>query len=89
MKPNIHPEYRQVLFHDVSVDAYFLVGSTIKTDKEQVWSEDGNTYPYVSLDVSSESHPFYTGQQKQTSSEGRVASFGQRFGKLFSKTKKA
>ena len=71
MRPNIHPEYRKVLFHDVSVDAYFLVGSTIKTDKEKVWEEDGNTYPYVTLDVSSESHPFYTGQQKQTNTDTR------------------
>ncbi len=87
MKPNIHPEYRKVLFHDVSVDSYFLVGSTIKTDKEKVWNEDGNTYPYVTLDVSSDSHPFYTGQQKQTNTDGRAASFSLRFGKLFSKTK--
>lgn len=86
MKPNIHPEYRPVLFHDVSVNSFFLVGSTIKTSKEHVW-EDGNSYPYVALDVSSDSHPFYTGQQKQTSSQGRVANFSQRFGKMFSKNK--
>ncbi|MDP2561612.1 type B 50S ribosomal protein L31 [Psychrobium sp. 1_MG-2023] len=87
MKANIHPEYRSVLFHDISADSFFLIGSTIKTDQQHTWEEDGQTYPYVTLDVSSDSHPFYTGQQKQSSKEGRVASFGQRFGKLFSKTK--
>jgi large subunit ribosomal protein L31 len=88
MKPNIHPEYRPVLFHDISADSFFLVGSTVKTSKEHTW-EDGNSYPYIALDVSSDSHPFYTGQQKQTNAEGRVASFSQRFGKIFSKNKGA
>jgi len=86
MKANIHPQYRKVLFHDVSADSFFLVGSTIKTAQDYQWT-DGNTYPYVTLDVSSDSHPFYTGQQKQASSEGRVAGFSQRFGKIFSKKK--
>lgn len=81
MKQGIHPEYRQVLFHDLSVDAYFLVGSTIKTNRTQVW-QDGKTYPYVALDISSESHPFYTGKQKQTHNEGKVANFGKRFGQF-------
>ncbi len=58
MKPNIHPEYRTVVFHDTSVDEYFKIGSTIKTDREI--ELDGVTYPYVTIDVSSKSHPFYT-----------------------------
>lgn len=81
MKMNIHPEYRPVLFHDLSVDAFFLVGSTIKTSRTYQWT-DGNTYPYVTLDVSSASHPFYTGKQKVTQTEGRVAAFGKKFGVL-------
>lgn len=81
MKTNIQPEYRQVLFHDLSVDAFFLVGSTIKTSRTYQWT-DGNTYPYVTLDVSSASHPFYTGKQKVTQTEGRVAAFSKKFGAL-------
>ncbi|WP_249517152.1 50S ribosomal protein L31, partial [Escherichia coli] len=47
MKPNIHPEYRTVVFHDTSVDEYFKIGSTIKTDREI--ELDGVTYPYVTI----------------------------------------
>ncbi|ENC6732538.1 50S ribosomal protein L31 type B, partial [Vibrio navarrensis] len=45
MKPGIHPQYRQVVFHDTSVDKYFLIGSTLQTDRTIEW-EDGQTYPY-------------------------------------------
>jgi len=78
MKPHIHPDYRLVLFHDTAADAFFLVGSTIKSDRRYTW-QDGKEYPYVSLDVSSQSHSFYTGKQKQVSSEGSVARFNKRF----------
>ncbi|WP_313513343.1 type B 50S ribosomal protein L31 [Pseudomonas sp.] len=78
MKPNIHPEYRPVLFHDTSADAYFLIGSTAETSRTHLHS-DGNTYPYIALDVSSASHPIYTGQQRQTKVEGRIAGFNKRF----------
>ncbi len=81
MQKNIHPEYRPVLFHDLSADTYFLVGSTIKTSRTQQWT-DGNTYPYVALDISSASHPFYTGKQKVSQTEGRVAAFSKKFGAL-------
>lgn len=84
MKPGIHPEYRKVLFHDTSVDEYFLVGSTLKTDRTMEW-KDGNTYPYCTLEVSSASHPFYTGKQQVVQSEGRVANFNRRFGNLSKK----
>ncbi|WP_277591784.1 type B 50S ribosomal protein L31 [Pseudomonas chlororaphis] len=78
MKANIHPAYRTVLFHDTAADVYFLIGSTVDTDRTQRHS-DGNTYPYVTLDVSSASHPVYTGQQRKTQSEGRIAGFNKRF----------
>ncbi len=78
MKPGIHPEYRPVLFHDTSADVYFLIGSTAETDKPHTHT-DVNTYPYVTLDVSSASHPVYTGEQRKTKSEGRVAGFNKRF----------
>lgn len=87
MKEGIHPEYRPVLFHDLSVDAYFLVGSTIKTVRTKEW-QDGKTYPYIALDVSSESHPFYTGKQKQSNAEGKVASFGKKFGQFLTNKSK-
>ncbi|HDN9019195.1 TPA: type B 50S ribosomal protein L31 [Aeromonas salmonicida] len=86
MRPDIHHEYRKVLFHDLTGNTYFLVGSTLKTDRTKLW-EDGKTYPYVTLDVSSASHPFYTGKQKQIGKEGQVARFGQRFGQFFNKGK--
>ena len=77
MKKGIHPEYREVLFHDISVDEYFLISSTLKTDKTKEW-EDGKTYPYYPLDVSSASHPFYTGKQKILD-KGRVNKFNKKF----------
>ncbi|WP_251977345.1 type B 50S ribosomal protein L31 [Salinicola avicenniae] len=81
MKEGIHPEYRQVLFHDTSVDQYFLIGSTMSSDETMTW-EDGNTYPVVRLDISSASHPFYTGKQREVGSEGRAAQFQRRFGSV-------
>ena len=79
MRKDIHPEYREVLFHDKSVDVYFLVPSTLKTDETKEW-EDGKTYPYCVLDISSASHPFYTGKQKFVDTGGRVDKFRKRFG---------
>ena len=78
MKKEIHPEYRTVLFHDLSVDKYYLIPSTLETDQTKEW-EDGNTYPYCPLDVSSASHPFYTGQSKIIDTGGRVERFKKRF----------
>ncbi len=86
MKQGIHPQYRTVVFHDTSVDAYFKVGSTIKT--ERTIEFEGETYPYVTLDVSSQSHPFYTGKQKLISQEGKTAQFQKRFARFLSKEEK-
>lgn len=87
MKAGIHPEYRTVVFHDTSVDKYFLIGSTLQTSRTIEW-EDGNTYPYYTLDVSSESHPFYTGKQRVMKAEGRMANFNRKFGMFGAKEKK-
>ena len=84
MKKDIHPEYREVLFHDTSVDEYFLVRSTLNTDQTKEY--EGKTYPYSVLDISSASHPFYTGKQKLVDTGGRVDKFRKRFG---NKTKTA
>jgi large subunit ribosomal protein L31 len=78
MRNNIHPNYRTVVFHDTSVDTYFLIGSTFQTDQTIEW-KDGKTYPYHAIDVSSASHPFYTGQQRSTQLEGRVQNFKRRY----------
>ncbi|MCA0934690.1 type B 50S ribosomal protein L31 [Vibrio alginolyticus] len=81
MRPDIHPEYRPVVFHDTSVDKYFVVSSTLKTDRTIEW-EDGKTYLYFTLDVSSASHPYYTGKQRVVQTEGRIANFNRRFGQF-------
>jgi large subunit ribosomal protein L31 len=78
MKSGIHPDYRTVLFHDTAADVYFLIGSTVETTRTQTHT-DGNEYPYVALDVSSASHPVYTGQVRKTQAEGRIAGFNKRF----------
>ena len=74
MQKDIHPEYREVLFHDKSMDYYFIVRSTLQTDETKEW-EDGKTYPYYPVETSSASHPFYTGQQKILDTGGRVQRF--------------
>jgi large subunit ribosomal protein L31 len=79
MKPEIHPEYREVLFHDTTADTYFVIGSTKETSDTREY--EGKTYPFMSIDVSSASHPFYTGKQKNAQSDGRVARFNRRYGR--------
>ncbi|HCC0887800.1 TPA: type B 50S ribosomal protein L31 [Salmonella enterica] len=85
MKPDIHPVYRTVVFHDTSANEYVKVGSTIKTEREI--ELDGVTYPYVTIDVSSKSHPFYTGKQKTFDNEGSAARFQKRFGHFIGTTR--
>lgn len=85
MKTNMHPHYRTVVFHDTSANAFFMVGSTIKTEREI--ERDGVVYPYVTIDVSSASHPYYTGKQKTFTNEGSAARFRQRFGRFFNDKK--
>jgi len=86
MKEGIHPDYRQVIFHDTSVNEYFKIGSTMNSDETIEW-EDGNTYPLVHLDISSASHPFYTGKQREVGTEGRAAQFKRRFGSIAARRK--
>ncbi len=81
MKTDIHPEnYRPVIFHDNSSGERFLVGSTIETTETDTWS-DGSEYPLAYVDVSSASHPFYTGQEKVMDTAGRVERFKARAAK--------
>lgn len=75
MKTEIHPEnYRLVIFHDNSSGERFLLGSTVPTTATDKWS-DGAEYPIAFIDVSSASHPFYTGQEKVMDTAGRVERF--------------
>jgi large subunit ribosomal protein L31 len=80
MKADIHPKYGPVVFQDVSSDFAFLTRSTISRREEIKW-EDGNEYPLVKLEVSSASHPFYTGKQKSLDVGGRVDRFRKRYAK--------
>ena len=79
MKADIHPEYREVLFHDSGADKYFLIPSTLETSETREY--EGKTYPYYPLDISSASHPVYTGTQRIVDTGGRVQRFEKRFGK--------
>ena len=78
MKADIHPEYKKVVFFDTSADFKFLTKSTVSSSETIEW-EDGNTYPLVRVEVSSASHPFYTGKQKLVDSAGRVDKFKKRY----------
>ncbi|OGG58393.1 50S ribosomal protein L31 [Candidatus Kaiserbacteria bacterium RIFCSPHIGHO2_01_FULL_56_24] len=87
MKKDLHPaDYRQVIFEDSSSGARFLIGSTIHTDKTDKW-EDGKVYPVYHVEISSASHPFYTGQSKTIDTAGRVEKFKARAAKT-TKSKK-
>ena len=79
MKKDIHPNYREVVFLDVSIDYSFMTKSTVRTSDTVKW-KDGKDYPLYKLDTSSESHPFYTGTQKMVDTAGRVEKFRQKFG---------
>lgn len=80
MKKDIHPEYRKVVFHDTSSDFKFVTRSTVQSEESIEW-EDGNTYPLVKLEVSSASHPFYTGKKLYVDAAGRVEKFNRRYKK--------
>ena len=80
MKADIHPEYREVVFQDLSSDFAFLTRSTINS-KETIKWEDGNEYPLIKVEVSSASRPFYTGKHKLMDTGGRVDRFKRRYQK--------
>ncbi len=87
MRADIHPKnYRMVIFHDNSSGERFLVGSTIQTTDTAKWT-DGKEYPIAHLDVSSASHPFYTGQEKVMDTAGRVERFKARASKATKTTR--
>ena len=75
---DIHPEYRPVVFRDTASGTMFLTRSTVNT-KETVKYEDGNEYPLFDVEISSASHPFYTGKQKLVDTAGRVERFRRKY----------
>jgi large subunit ribosomal protein L31 len=88
MRTEIHPKnYRMVIFHDNSSGERFLIGSTIETKETDTWT-DGNEYPLTHVDVSSASHPFYTGEAKVMDVAGRVERFKARADKAGALKKK-
>jgi large subunit ribosomal protein L31 len=80
MKADIHPTYREVVFQDVTSDFKFLTRSTLSSKETIKWN-DGNEYPLVKVEISSASHPFYTGQNKIVDTSGRVDKFRKRYAK--------
>ncbi len=80
MRKDIHPDYREVVFLDTSSEFKFLTKSTIST-KETIKWEDGKEYPLVKVEVSSASHPFYTGKKIFLDTAGRVEKFNRRYKK--------
>ena len=79
MKQEIYPDYHPVVFMDTSTGYKFLSGSTVHSAETVEW-EDGNTYPLIRVETSSDSHPFYTGRQKFTQADGRVDRFNKKYG---------
>ena len=80
MRQGIHPDYHPVVFQDASTGKSFLTRSTATSSKTVEW-EDGQTYPLITLDVTADSHPFWTGAQRLVDTAGRVEKFHRRYGK--------
>ncbi len=78
MKKDIHPDYKEVVFQDVQSDFKFLTKSTMSSDETIKW-EDGKEYPLIKVEVSSASHPFYTGKKIFVDTAGRVEKFNQKY----------
>ena len=87
MKKDIHPDYHPVVFRDAGTGHSFLTKSTASSDRTVEW-EDGNEYPVVYVDISSASHPFYTGKQQFVDTLGRVEKFRKKFAGKYGKAKK-
>jgi large subunit ribosomal protein L31 len=79
MQADIHPDYHYVVYRDRAADFAFLTRSTASSDRTVEW-EDGQTYPVIDVEVSSASHPFYTGKSRVLDTAGRVEQFNRRYG---------
>ena len=84
MKKGIHPNYRPVVFQDAAANFSFLTRSCVETDDTIKW-QDGNEYPLYKLEISSASHPFFTGKMKLLDSAGQIDRFNKRFAGTYGK----
>ena len=80
MKKDLHPDYHEVIFYDTSSEYKFMTKSTM-TSKDTIKWEDGKSYPLIKIEVSSASHPFYTGKKIFVDTAGRVEKFNRRYKK--------
>ncbi|MBF6172666.1 type B 50S ribosomal protein L31 [Nocardia blacklockiae] len=80
MKAGIHPDYHPVIFEDVSTGKRFLTRSTATSTRTAEWT-DGNSYPLITVDVTSDSHPFWTGANRVLDTAGRVEKFERKYGR--------
>jgi large subunit ribosomal protein L31 len=80
VKPGIHPDYHPVVIEDSGTGKRFLTRSTATSDRTATWT-DGQTYPLLVMDVTSDSHPFWTGAHRVLDKAGRVEKFEQRYGR--------
>ena len=78
MRKGIHPDYQEVVFMDSATGAKFVAGSTLKP--EETIEFEGKTYPLVRVEISSDSHPFYTGKQKFAQADGGIEKFNKKYG---------
>ncbi len=78
MKDGIHPAYHPVSFKDASSGFAFVTRSTQSSDQMMEWT-DGKSYPVITMEITSHSHPFYTGQQRMIDTQGRVDRFKKRY----------
>ena len=88
MQKDIHPNYQPIVFKDRNADFAILTRSTMRTGDETIKWDDGNEYPVVYVDISSASHPFYTGKQQFVDTMGRVEKFRKKFGQGYQSTQK-
>ena len=78
MKKEIHPDYHYVVFKDIGADYAFLTRSTRKSSKTMKWT-DGKEYPMIEMEISSATHPFFTGQQRFMDTAGRIEKFQRKY----------
>lgn len=80
MKKDIHPNYKEVVFEDISSKFRFLTRSTVHAKDKTIW-EDGKEYPLIKVEISSQSHPFYTGKKVFIDAVGRIDKFNKKYSK--------
>lgn len=81
MRKEIHPNTRLVIFEDAQTKTQYLIESTIETKTTAIYEADGKEYPFISADVTADSHPFYTGSQTFVQAQGQIEKFNRRYNK--------